>query len=319
MKALLCYHGPKIRCLLLTILSGFLSFAVKAQIEPVFTQYMYNETFINPAYVGSHDDISATLLYRKQWVGIDGAPETQTFSIHAPIDDRRLGVGFSVINETIGVSHEQGFYGSFAYRILYPHSALAFGVTGGFVNDEELYTQLQIITQGDHQFTNDVTKMFMPNAGFGMYYYSDRFYAGLSIPRLLENNIVPSEVGYVVTNMGDLKIWHYYLTSGYVLDLNDELKLEPTIMAQVVENAPVQLDVDANLLFSEFLWVGAGYRTGDAVSALIGLQLSKQLRIGFSYDYTLTDLQKYNTGTYEFTLRYDVNYHKNSINSTRYF
>jgi type IX secretion system PorP/SprF family membrane protein len=187
------------------------------------------------------------------------------------------------------------------------------------VNDEENYTQVRTIMPGDHQFSSDVRKMFMPNAGFGIYYYQDRFYVGLSIPRLFENKIEPSQTGFVVTNVGNLQLWHYYLAAGYVFDLNDNVKFKPSLMVKTVQNAPIELDADVNFLFSDFLWLGAGYRTGDALSGMVGFQLSKQLRIGYAYDYTLTDLQKHTSGSHEFTLRYDYNLHKTSINSTRYF
>jgi len=294
-------------------------FRVQAQVEPMFTQYMFNETFINPAYAGSHDNLAAALLYRNQWTGIDGAPKTQTFSMHGPVDKNKIGLGGSILNESIGVTHQFAVYADFAYRILMPASTLAFGVQGGFVNDEEKFTDVRTITPGDNQFSADVKKYFLPNAGFGIYYYKEKFYTGLSIPRLLENKIDPSNPSAVAKNFGNLQRWHYYFASGYVFDLNDDLKLKPSIMVKTVQHAPLELDGDLNLLIHDFLWIGGAYRTGDAVAGLIGIQLSKQLRIGYSYDYTLSDLQKFNSGSHEFTLNYDFSFNKNKIISTRYF
>jgi type IX secretion system PorP/SprF family membrane protein len=301
------------------VVSVLMSVRADAQYEPMFTQYMYNETFINPAYAGSHENISTTMLYRNQWVGMDGAPTTQTFSFHAPVSRRKLGLGLSLMNENIGVSHQLSVYGNIAYRILFDRSVLSFGLQGGFVNDEEKYTDVHTITPGDNQFATDARKLFLPNAGFGMYYYKDKFYAGLSIPRLLENKIELLQTGTVVKNINNLKYWHYYLTTGYVFDLNDDWKFKPSLMIKTVLNAPVEADVDATFILKKFLWLGAAYRSGDAVAAMIGFQITKQLRCGYSYDYTLTGLQKFNSGSHEFTLGYDFSFDKNKVISTRYF
>jgi type IX secretion system PorP/SprF family membrane protein len=281
---------------------------------------MFNETFINPAYAGSHEGIASSLLYRNQWMGLNGAPKTQTLSIHTPVCKRELGVGLSVMNESIGITHQLSVYGNFAYRMLFPHSVLSFGLQAGFVNDEEKFSSVYTITQGDNQFATDVRKLFLPNAGFGVYYYyKDKFYAGLSIPRLFENKINPTESDIVVKNVGNVTYWHYYFATGYVMDVNDELKFKPSIMVKAVQHAPVEMDMDANFLFHNFLWIGGSYRTGDAVAALVGFQISKQLRLGYSYDYTLTNLQKFNSGSHEITISYDFSLDKNRIISTRYF
>lgn len=301
------------------VVSVFLSISGKAQIEPQFTQYMFNETFINPSYVGSHESISATLLYRNQWVGIEGAPITQTFSIHAPLKNRHVGVGVSVMNEEIGISHQLSFYGYFAYRILYPNAALSFGLGGGFSNQEERYSEVTTIVQGDQQFMSDVNKKFLPNSSFGIYYYNKKFYAGLSIPRLMENKIIISSVNSIVENKVNYKLWHYNLASGYVFDINEDLKFKPSVLIKVVQNAPVEFDLNTNFIIHDFLWLGAGYRTGDAVAALFGMQITKQLLLGYSYDYTLSALKKYNSGTHELSLRYNFRNNKKLVISTRYF
>lgn len=295
------------------------SISANAQIEPMFTQYMFNETFINPAYVGSHEYLSATLLYRDQWVGIEGSPKTQTLSVHAPVNDRKIGLGLSFMKESIGVSDKIVVNGSFAYRILMPTGTLAFGVQAGFVNDQENLTSLHTNVSGDNQFSSNVKKYFLPNAGFGVYYKTDRYYAGFSIPRLLENkfNIANSEV--VTHNIGNFKIWHYYLAAGYVFDLNSNLKFKPSAMLKALVNAPMEIDLNADVLINDLIWAGLGYRTGDAVSALVGIQLNKNLKIHYSYDYTLTALQTFNNGSHEFSIIYDVSLNKDKIVSPRFF
>lgn len=295
------------------------SLSASAQFEPLFTQYMFNETFINPAYVGSHECISAGFLYRNQWVGIDGSPKTQTFSIHSPTNNNKIGIGLSIMNESIGVTKQLVVNGNFAYRIIMPTSTFAFGIQAGFVNDQENLTQVQTNVSGDNQFSSNIRKYFLPNAGFGMYYKTDRFYAGLSIPRLLENKIKLSQTETIVRNVGNPKIWHYYIAAGYVMDLNESVKFKPSLMLKAVVNAPMEIDLNANFLINELLWVGGGYRSGDACSAMFGIQLSKNLRINYSYDYTVTGLQKYNSGSHEITLGYDLSFSKDRIISPRYF
>lgn len=305
--------------LMVVLFSVMLCNESKAQVEPMFTQYMFNEPFLNPAFVGSHECISATALYRNQWVGIDGAPVTQTFNFHAPVNKRKLGLGLSLMNEEIGVAHQLTVFGQFSYRILYPHSALSFGIGGGFINDQEKFTKVKTIIQQDPQFATDVVKNFMPNASFGIYFYKKDFYVGLSIPRLIENKILINSENSLIKNAVNYKQWHYYLSSGYVFDLNDEVKFKPSTLIKVNQNAPVEVDLNADFILHDFLWLGAGYRTGDAVSAFVGIEFSKQLLFGYSYDYTLTPLKTFNDGSHELSLRYKFNYNKKLIISTRYF
>jgi len=295
------------------------SIRVQAQFEPMFTQYMFNETFINPAYVGSHENPAATLLYRNQWVGINGAPVTQTFTFHAPVADRRLGLGISAMNENIGVTHQLTAKVNAAYRLLFPNSALSFGLQGEFTNQEIKYTELNTITPGDNQFLSDQERHFRPNAGFGMYYYNDKFYAGISVPRVLENILDPSGKEHDSRTNKGFQYWHYYFATGVVLELNEDLKMKPSLMMKAVQNAPVEMDIDANFMIKDFLWLGCGFRTGDALSAMIGFQLTKQMRFGYSYDFTVSKLQRYNSGSHEFTLSYEFRTDKNKVISTRYF
>ncbi len=295
------------------------SISLHAQIEPAFTQYMFNESFINPAYAGSHEYLSATGSYRNQWVGIAGSPKTETFSIHVPVANRKLGLGLSVMNETIGVSHQVTVKGNFAYRIIMPTSVFAFGLQAGFANAQENLTRINTTVSGDNQFSSNVRKYFLPNAGFGMYFKTDRFYAGFSIPRLLENKFSVSQAEVIVRNVGNPDIWHYFFATGYVTDLSENIKFKPSIMVKAVANSPIEMDLNANFLFNELIWIGAGYRTGDAVSAMFGIQLSKNLRINYSYDYTLSALQQFNSGSHEFTLQYGLSFEKDKIISPRYF
>ncbi|MEO0311966.1 MAG: hypothetical protein RIQ89_1623 [Bacteroidota bacterium] len=295
------------------------SATVSAQYDPMFTQYMFNELFINPAYAGSHEHVSTTVLVRDQWVGIEGSPKTQTFSIHAPIKSKRIGLGLSMLHESIGVSDRVAAYGNFAFRIPTERGTFALGLQGGVINFTENLRDVKTINNNDQQFAYNTKRLWMPNAGFGMYYNTERFFAGLSIPRLIDNKVSVASAEAVVSNVAEIKNWHYYLTAGYVIKLSEILDLKPTIMTKVVQGAPFEWDMSATLFINRTFWIGAAYRTGDAISGLIGLNINKHLRLGYSYDYTLTELQNFNSGSHEFTLNYEFSFDKKRIITPRYF
>jgi type IX secretion system PorP/SprF family membrane protein len=289
----------------------------QAQFEPQFTQYMFNEMFINPAYAGSREHIALTGLYRNQWVGIEGAPKTQTFSGHTPLRNEKVGLGLTVLNEEIGVTRDLGVFANYAYRIKMEHDAFfSLGLQGGIINHQEQLDEVKTQDQGDYAFFG-TPKLTVPNAGFGAYYNSKTFYGGISIPRLFQNK-VDANTGKA-QNRIKMDYWHYYIMGGYVFPINENIKLKPTVMMKVVTGAPVEADLGVNALFNEVLWVGGSYRTGDSWSALIQIQLNHQFRLGYSYDYTLTDLSRYNSGTHEITLGYDFSFNKNKIITPRYF
>ena len=286
----------------------------KAQFDPMFTQYMNNEMFINPAYTGTRGSLSANLLYRDQWAGIPGSPKTQTFSIHSPLG-RKCGLGVSIMNETIGITNQIRINGSYSFRIRTgDYSNLSFGVQGGMINHREDRNELILINENDHVF-DPIPQVTVPNSGFGMYYYTDRFYVGFSIPRLLKNHITPSGV----ENTASMKDWHMYLTAAAVYDVSDNFKLKPSAMVKQVYGAPVQGELSVQGLVSDFWWIGAAYRSGDALSAITGFQLSPQLRVFYSYDYATTNLGNYTSGSHEVTIGYDFSFKKNKIVSPRYF
>ncbi len=299
---------------LLVVLSASTSFG---QFDPMYTQYMFNELQINPAYAGSRECLSATALYREQWVGLDGAPSTLSASVHAPMLQQKLGVGLAMINESIGVSRRTGFNLSGAYRIKMNENTLAFGLQLGMVSLSENLSQLNL--QSDQQFMINSGKKAAPNFGFGAFYTAPKWYVGLSVPRMLQNRLnVANGTGEVQSklNVDDL---HYFIAAGAVFDIAPSVKLRPNLMTKIVSGAPLQVDLSANALFNDFIWAGLAYRTGDAVSLLLGVYITKQLRLGYSYDYSISALQDFNTGSHEIMLGYDFNYSKDKIVSPRYF
>jgi len=291
----------------------------QAQYEPHFTQYMNNEMFINPAYAGSRGFAAASLLYRDQWVGIEGAPKTATFNFHMPFMRETNGAGICVLNDRIGVTNQTAAFLNFAHHIrTSEEGTFSLGLQGGIINVEEKLLDVITIDPNDPEFAQNINHKLMPNFGFGTYYHTDRFYAGLSIPRFLENKIDPVTLK-AAANKLNTRYWHYYFYSAYVMDLNESIKLKPSTMVAAVSGAPLEADITLNALFNETLWFGVSYRTGDAVALLTQYQITKQLRFGYSYDYTLTKLNNYSSGTNEFTLGYDFSFEKDKVVTPRYF
>ena len=302
--------------ILLSILF-ILPLGLSAQKEAMFTQYMHNEVTINPAYAGTHDALSATALYRKQWVGIDGAPETFSFNVHAPIETKRIGLGISYINDKIGVVSNNNLYGSFSYKIPLNHRGtkfLSFGLQAGFTQTQADLTSLDIRDHSDLYLHENSVNGLMPNFGAGVYYYTDKLYLGLSVPQLIKNSISASGM----VGVGGQER-HFFLTAGYVFDISPMTKFKPSAFINAVAGAPLQVALTANLIFYEKYWVGAAYRSFDAVSLLLMYQVNDQFRVGYAYDYSLTALTDHNSGSHEIVLNYRMTFKKDKILTPRYF
>jgi|SRR5665213_724866 len=297
------------------------SLTMYAQQDPMYTHYMYNTLVINPAYAGSRDAMTVTALGRMQWVGFKGAPQTQTFTIHTPLRNEHIGLGFSVMNDKIGPSNNTSINADFAYRMeLTPKSKLAFGLSGGVNIFQANLNTLNLDQSNDVVFQNNITNHVVPNVGFGAYYSRERFYAGISVPNLIENNY--SEI---TSNNGTTLIGkeqrHYFLIAGALFHLGDNLDFKPTTFVKVTNGAPVEADLTASFIIKKKLLLGAMFRTGDAFGALIGLDVTDQLHIGYSYDWSYgLQTSKYNQGSHEIVLRYDfLMFDKKQIHSPRYF
>ncbi len=294
------------------LLTGF----VYGQQDPHYTQYMYNQNILNPAYAGSRGDLSIGLLGRTQWVGIDGAPDTQTLNIHSAIGNR-VGLGLSAIHDQIGPIEETNLSLDFSYTIPVSESSnLAFGLKGSynFLNIG-LLTGTTRLDPNDPLFREDYIDS-NPNVGAGAYYYTDRFYAGLSVPNILENysyTIQNNEVKDVSDKM------HFFGTLGYVFDLDDNVKLKPSAMIKMVEGAPISIDLNGSLFINDLFEIGLSWREGDSIDALIGVQATPSVRVGYAYDYTLTNLSDFNSGSHEIMLLFDLDFAKKHIKSPRFF
>lgn len=297
-----------------------IGFSGIAQQQVMFTQYMFNATAINPATVGSHETLSFTALAREQWVGIEGAPSTQTMAIHAPLSQDRIAMGLLVMRDKIGVSSQNAMFLAGAYRIQFPTATLSMGLQLGFSSYQSDRASLNPNNSTpDGSVNTDASNSFLPNVGAGFYYYTDRFYAGISSPLLL-NNFVEENFGDIDPNntRPDLER-HYFGTVGYVFDLAPNLKLRPSILMKVVEGAPIEFDFNANFLIDEVFWVGVSYRSFDSISALLEVQISDPLRFGYAYDFTVSDLGQFNTGSHELMVNYRFSFNKNRVITPRYF
>lgn len=291
-----------------------------SQQQAIFTQYMFNATAINPAVVGSHETLSLTALAREQWVGIDGAPSTQTLALHAPLGQDRIAAGLLFMRDKIGVSSQNAVFIAGAYRILFPKSTLSMGLQIGFSDyKSDLIALNPNNNVPDPSIFTNAANSFLPNIGTGFYYYTDRFYAGISSPLLL-NNFVEKNFGDIDPNNSrpDLER-HYFVTIGYVFDLSPDLKLKPSMLFKVVEGAPVEFDFNANFLIDEVFWVGVSYRSFDSISALLEFQISDAMRFGYAYDFTVSDLGQFNTGSHELMINYRFSFSKDRIITPRYF
>jgi len=294
--------------------------SVFGQQLPQFTQYMYNTISINPAYSGSRETLSIVGLHRSQWVGIDGGPTTQTLSLHSPLRNEKVGLGFSFINDKLGYENFSYLYADFSYTInVSAGTKLAFGLKGGFTHyslDEELLTDPSVIND---RYFDRVSNRWSPNVGVGMYLHSDKWYVGLSAPRILNTDYNKGSLGDV--DYVSLERVSYYLTGGYVFNLSDNTKFKPAFMVKATNGSPVSYDLTANFLFYEKLWLGASYRLNEsagALGAIVDFQISNQFRIGYAYEYPISDIRPYSDGTHEILLMFEV-FKNKRIKSPRYF
>ncbi len=304
--------------LLAMLVFNFLSLGegLYAQQDAQYTQYMYNTVSVNPAYAGSRGHLSAALLYRSQWVGLDGAPQTQTLNVHSPIGYRGIGLGASIIRDRIGPTAEDNFDIDFSYTVYTSNEGrLSFGLKAGLNLLDIRFSELNQFST-DPILENDVDNRLAPNFGAGIYYHNQKFYAGLSVPRFLETSHFKGESLSTAKEQ-----MNFYFITGYVWDLNSYLKFKPTLLTKVTQGAPVQVDLSANFMLSEKFILGAAYRWDAAVSGMLGFNISNKLLIGLAYDRETTELGSatFNNGSFEVIFRYDFISTEGNLKSPRFF
>ncbi|MBL7953301.1 MAG: type IX secretion system membrane protein PorP/SprF [Flavobacteriales bacterium] len=300
-----------------TTLALLLSTALYAQQDPQFTQYMFNLLALNPAYAGSADRVSLKALSRHQWVGFDGAPTTQTLTAHTPLPLESLGLGGTIMRDSHGPITQYTFMADVAYRIFMGDAKLAFGLKGGLNLFQGQFADLNPLVAGDQVFQQNVSTKLDPQFGFGVMYYSDRYFLGLSTPKILRTDFFTTDSLSFVSSPGQRP--HYFLTGGYVFDMGLYHKFKPTFLVKAVQGAPVSFDLSANFLFYEKFWLGAMYRHQDAVGALAQYYITNDLTVGYAYDYPLSTLRNYSGGSHEIMLGFEFGNKLKGVRSPRYF
>jgi len=288
---------------------------MNAQQDPQFTQYMYNTVAINPAYAGSRGMLSIFGIHRAQWIGLEGAPTTTGTSIHTPLNDSRIGLGVSMLQDAIGPSNKQTLSADFSYTISTSENyKLSFGLKGTASLFSIDYTKLNRFDVNDPRFQNNISNQFSPNIGAGLYLHSKQFYAGISIPFMLQSNEFNDNNSQVTHES-----LHYYFMSGYVFEISESTKFKPAFLVKAVEGAPLQVDLSANFMLNNKFVLGGAWRWEAAMSGLAGFQVNDNWFIGYTYDADSTKLANYNSGSHELFMRYEFIGKKEKIVSPRFF
>lgn len=299
--------------LIIVLFTGLTGFA---QQDFLFSQYMFNNLTVNPGYAGSREVFSADMLYRYQWVGIPGAPRTFTLSLQGPLRNDHIGLGGYVYRDQLGPEINQGALATYAYRVFLPKGKLAFGIQAG-VKYFDIDWNMIYIEDPDFVFQGEQQKRVTPDANFGIYYYSNHMYAGISSKQLLQN-----EYGLVTVNgqkVYSKLLRHFYGIAGLAIPISDNVIFRPSTLIKYVKNAPWQMDLNASFLFNDLFWLGMTYRTNGDLVFLTEFNIGRKYRIGYSYDVNVKDMIHYNSGSHEISLGLDLDLLKNRMLTPRYF
>jgi type IX secretion system PorP/SprF family membrane protein len=289
---------------------------LQAQQDPHYTQYMYNMNVINPAYAGSKENLSIGMLYRKQWVEIEDAPTTATFSGHAPVG-KNVGLGLSVISDKIGPVEENNIYGDFSYTLqLGGEHKLAFGLKAGLtLHQVGLFSDINhtLPDQNDPAFAENTSNSYF-NLGSGLFYYTNKYYLALSVPNMMKSK----HLDFNGREFGS-EVSHYFITGGYVFDVSENIKFKPFFMMKSAFNAPTSLDLSTNFLFNEKFEAGVTYRLEDSFGAMINYAISPNVKLGYAYDHIVSDLNVTTPSSHEIVLLFDLNFPRKVSSSPRFF
>ena len=301
---------------ILLLIIVFFTVSVKAQQDPQYTQYMYNMSIINPAYAGSYNALTLNFLGRWQQAGNGGASRTLSMAMSAPVG-KNVGLGLSIVTDEIGPVEEQNVFGDFSYTLQISEKGnLALGLKAGFTFFNICLPCLNIVNENDAAFTNQNVNKVKPNFGVGTFYYTDKFYVGVSIPNFLQT-LHFLDKGYQERSASEIK--HFFLSSGYVFNVSNDIKLKPSIMLKASEGAPISIDFSGNVLLYDKLEFGLSYRLNQSISALINVRASNRLRVGYAYDYIVTNLGNFKSGSHEVFVLFNFDFEKLKIRSPRFF
>jgi type IX secretion system PorP/SprF family membrane protein len=293
-----------------------ISFSAFAQQDPLFSQYMFNKLALNPAYAGSREILTIDLLDRYQWVGIEGAPRTFTVAAHMATRNNKVGLGVYAYRDALGPTINQGMMGTYAYRLLLGKGTLSLGLQAGIKYFDFDWMQMNV-EDPDYTFNPQDIQKIVPDANFGVYYQTNRFFAGLSSKQLLQNEYGQATVDNKTTYTKLLM--HFYGMAGAAIPMDDKIIFRPSVMAKFVKNAPLQLDINASVLFGDIFWIGASFRTEKAIVFLTEFRISEKFRVGYSYDIYLNELQPHNKGSHEIRLGIDLDIYNSRMMTPRYF
>ena len=297
------------------------SLGASAQQDPQHTMYRFNGLMFNPAYAGSREALSLVGIYRWQWVNVPGAPQTGSFAIHSPLKNDRIALGLSFVSDHYTVVHSDKLEGDFAYRIPVgkkKNIKISLGVGMSATNIRADLKDVGLTQTVDNSFQNNIN-IWMPNVTAGIYVYSEKFFVGVSVPEILSNSL--STKGQVWQRSIDSahQYTSLYATAGYVFDLGKKVKFAPSILVKYVPKyAPVSMDFNANFIFIDRLWLGVSYRLSDSYGFMVAVNITKQLRVGYAYDLTVSPISHFTTGSHEVMAGYDFDFRKKSIVNPRY-
>ena len=312
---------------LFTILALFvLACSATAQQDAQYTQFMFNKIAFNPAYAGSHKAPCLSGIYRTQWVNLEGAPVSQNFNFHMPLFHNRIGIGLSVHHDRIGPTNTWNYAMQYAYRVKIGGGDLSFGVQGQIRDYQVDWQGLTAVHSGDALYGFREETKLIPNFGFGIYYGHDNFYAGVSMPRLLNNDLTFQYDGNIQNSDFSREARHFFGMAGLILPISDAIKLKPAALVKVAPNSPFDMDLHGGVIFYDKVNVGATYRiggfqgnAGESIDFVLQLILSERLKIGLAYDYTLSDIRTYQNGTYELMVEYCMHSKQRGSTNPRFF
>lgn len=293
------------------------------QQEAQYTQFMYNKLSLNPAYAGSLEAPCISCIHRSQWIGLDGAPSSQVLNFHLPTLGEKVGVGASLSRDKIGPTSSVTFSGMYAYRLKMDKGNFSFGLRGTLRSHRVDWNTLIPTQSGDSAIPTESGSTILPNFGFGAYFTSEKFYAGVSIPNMVSNDLKYTSEVDQNSDIGKERR-HIYFMSGYLFEIANKVKLKPALLLKYVSNAPYDLDLNTTVIFMDKLWAGISYRlggdstggSGESVSLLVQYQLTPEFRAGLAYDYTLSKLRSFDSGTAEIEVQYCFGRKNDSKKST---
>ncbi len=297
------------------ILKSFILLLIPAslwgQLAPVTSQYVLNPLSINPAYAGNRGALNIAAFYRRQWVGVSGAPETMTLAADAPFFDSRVGIGLIVMNDKLGVSKENHILTNYSYKISTKNGSLSFGLGAGLITTNTAWSKLIALDQGDEAYLTDSPVYVVPDFSFGVYYTGKNFFGGFSIPKLLGYRFNVDKNKY--TTLFSPGHYSYLLNTGYRFDLNDNLKFFPSTLISYTPGEKLVFDLNAYMGVKNILWAGLSYRNGRSVGALIQVAINNQLKVAYDYDFTTGSLGHFSNGSHEIMLRYEFHYRVEAV------